>query len=242
MPKKLSDYFNDSDKLKITDEIARHMLMFKDDPKKPEDEKFGKVDFQFDLSKGMMQGADANTYFAFDIEQKGILYDFFKAIHADEIDDEEETIKKLNDFINSICKDLSNAYSVTLQEVVRNRVLPDSKEWIIPLDNIEIIAIEMVDYSSVEDDDKYTMKIAKYPDKDVNMEAIYNKIAAIKEENPDKTSAQIVREQKENGDPDFEGIYKVVRGDKYLWDISISMFVDYSLSDTFVASQSIPER
>ena len=242
MPKDILEYLNENDKLKITDSLAQYLEKFKDNKGKPEDQKFGSVDFQFDVSKGAMQGTAANTFFSFDIDKEGILYDFLLAMYDRDL--EESEIEAVNEFLKEVSYDITNAYSVALKESIRACVLPDSEAWVIPLNKIQIMVLMFDNTLATDEEDKYLLKII--PDQEnrqnIDTPAVMNKLQELREESPGKSNAELVMAQIEAGDPLFNGIKKVARGHKYLWDISISFFVDYSFSEEFLVQQSTVPR
>jgi len=216
---------------RIATDLAKCLKQFQD---AESIEEIGKIDHNFVLSKGKVESDDANTDIVFDLPRDSEAYAFLKAMYADSID--EDSDKQIETFIKEICKCLTDDHTIVIRDMLRSKVICDAPEEAVPIKKIEVMAIELVDYSAVDDDDKYLLKFQKLPNIPINMQALMAFIMNVKENdnNTDKTTSQIINEEKLKGNKLFEGILGISRGDKYLWDVNISLFADYSFSDDFI--------
>jgi hypothetical protein len=191
-------------------------------------EKIGMVDFSFDLSKGKVASENANTWFAFDLKRDTMAFAFMKAMYARDLPEDEN--QKLLDFVGKVATILTEKFQDQFRDAVRKAVIPDSDPRAIPLEKVEILGIELVDYSSVDDIDKKTVKYIKLPDVPVNMRSLTSRIMEVRDEHPELTVADIIQKERLAANPVFDAIMGVQMGDKYLWDCQMAMFVDYSVS------------
>lgn len=225
----------------LASELAACIDKFGQEKDENGNDKAGKVDFSFDLSKGKIQSAEVNTWFAFDVPDNGELKKLIKAMYAEELNEEDSAA--VVEFTENVCLKALNENIDTIRAGVRRAVMPDSGEFEIPLKDIHIPNIELVDYSAVPDESKHMLKIAKNPEADVNAQSVLEKLVKISQEEESKlTLIEIAEREIKNKSSFMAGVERVILGDKYLWDCTVPMFVDYSLSDDFISAQNSPKR
>ena len=206
----------------------------------------GSADFEFELAKedGQIKSSDANTFLSFDLNEHSVAKKFLKAMYAEELTDDE--VRELNAFVALVTNRITQSYSLRLREIIRKVVLPGSQEESIPLDEITVKDIELTDYSAVCADDRHLMKYVKSPSAHLNMKAISDYIMSesnrlnIDEDGNDVplesaiSSFQIAHGAIQQKHPLFAGVLDVEKGDRYIWDVAIAFFVDYSVSDVYL--------
>ncbi|NJL70641.1 MAG: hypothetical protein HC888_02995 [Candidatus Competibacteraceae bacterium] len=194
----------------------------------------GKVDFAFNVSAGKLKGGKRqNTFVMFDLPDDSVGKQFIKAMYAEELSD--DGIGEINDFVNQVAMHLIKDHINIIRDAIRQFVIPDSEEQAIPLADIKIIEAQLVDYSSVDDDSKYLLRIFTRPNGTVNQNALMSELARLRDENPGMTNAELTDREIANGNPAFSGVAGIDRGERYLFDVSLSLYVDYSYSEEFVA-------
>jgi hypothetical protein len=226
---KIDNFFNDEKFIKkISDEIAE---MFETESNAQN------IDYNFDIEKGTgrVKSRESNTLFYFDAKEGTNLNEFKKALFDEDLsyieqnsEDEKELMRKVRYFLKEVSDQLNYNHVVNIRNKIRDIVLPSSKEEDIPLSEITIISIDVADFSSVPESSKYTLRIGKVPDTTIDTAAVTMAIQDIQEETG-KTFEEILQTEKENN-PLFKNVMVIERGKKYLYDINITLFVDYSLS------------
>lgn len=207
----------------------------------------GKIDYEFELARedGQIKNiTDANTFLSFDLEPDSTAKNFLMAMYSSDLSDEE--VKQVNSFVNLVANRITEDHGQLLKDSIRKSVLPSSQEESIPLDMINIIHVEMVDYSSICEDDRYMLRFAKAPGSSTDMKRIQDFIINRSNDlNTDEDSNDVPIEQSvssyqiaklavKEDHPLFDGIVDIEKGEKYMWDVSMSLFVDYSVSDKYV--------
>ena len=192
------------------------------------------IEYDFDIKKGTgkIKTKQPNTSFRFDVTENNILYDMKKALFDEDLKnntqkDEDDMTKNTNIFFNKVYQYIINNYFKEIQDTIRKIVLPGSKPEDIPLNTIEICSIDIIDYSSIPEPAKYLLKIGKMPGQDIDREKLFTYIHQ-KQEDTGQTVEEIFKEDKDN--PVFKHIISLERGKKYIYDITVTFFVNYSLS------------
>lgn len=230
--------------LSVAKDLINCLSKFKDYNEENKNE-IGVRDFQFDLSEGKMKNTGDNTWFVFDLDKNTSAHSFNKMIYSKDPTEEESSL--IAKFINDVANEISDNYSQILREIIRSCIIPDSEEWAIPMNKIKVMSIELVDFSSVPDNSKYLFQIGRHPDSssNVNIQDIFNWVEKNHGEINDMKVNQIVsivnngiKDKNEN----LEGIVSFEIGEKYIWEVSMGLFVDYSLSDTFIKQQKNVQR
>lgn len=238
MNKDLLAYFNPEDAKLIASDLVTHLerfLGYGEAKTQAEKDVIGRMDYSYDLSDGHVQGTNSNTWFDFDLKSDSLSYQFMKAMYAREISEEEET--QLNEFIGKISAEIVASHSPTISKIVRKSVMPSSDPKVIPLDKIEILGIEIVDYSSVDEIDKHTMRYIKLPDIPINMQAVNSRIMEVRDEKPAMSVNDIIHQERLAANPLFDALMGADLGERYLWFVRVAMWVDYSFSQEFLDSQ-----
>ena len=216
--KDITEYLNDSFLKEISD-IIKGCL--KDNPPA------SKWDYKFDLVSGKIASKQPNTWFMFDAKDGGDnLVEFTKALYDRELTEEENIA--INSFMSKIALSLMDSSNCqNLRDQIRKSVMPHSDPRFFPLQEIYVESIDVVDFAGIKDEHKHLVKWKKMPGYSLNIKKITEYINNL--ENKDSTSiVDIVKHEIQNANPLFEGVLGVEVGDKYLFDINISFFVDYS--------------
>lgn len=207
-------------------ELISYMTKFKND------DEYGLVDYSYTLSKENLQIEDTynpNTWFYFDVK-KGSIQSFLKALYERELSEEED--EKVNKFIQKVATVINDHYSEQMRDIVRNKILKGSDPKGLPLTPTAIRSIDIVDYSSVNEKDRYVKHITPVPGLSVDKQGIADELMKIRDEEGDTlTDQEIVERERNSGNPAFITVKEIQEGEKYLWDVSISIFVDYSPSE-----------
>jgi len=182
-------------------------------------------DSEFGISKGKMQSSGTNTWFMFDVEDQSYLREFIAALYGREMEEDEN--QKISEFVNRLSYNIIDDI-VMLREQIRQSVMPDSDVKIFPLDKIVIDVIDIVDFSSVPEDGKYLTRWRKIPGFSVDMPRVMEFVADVQETDHDLTVQDIVEREQLKGNQLFDGVISADRGTKYLYDVTLSFFVDYS--------------
>ena len=194
------------------------------------------VDYSFDITKGTgkIKSRNPNTTFFFDTDKNTLLDKMKKALFDEDLSDikegnkEEEFMNKVNDFLEKVGNKITLDYHPLLEDTIRRVILPGSVSEVIPLEEISIISIEIADFSSVPEPAKHMLKVGKKPDGNVKTDKITTFIHD-KQEETGQTIEEIFNEEKLIN-PLFKDIISIEQGDKYLYDVNIVLFIDYSLS------------
>ena len=225
----------------ITNEILAKLQTFlKWNEAKTEEEKeqIGWLDCNYNLKDGKMKSGsnEPNTYFAFDFDKDSVSYQFMKAMYSEELSEKIE--RQVGAFVQLIAERLIDKYIDQVRSVIRESVLCGASEIAVPLKNIKIISLEVVDYSATEEEDKHVFRFAKMPDITINMQSVQSRVLEVREDSPGKSFRDIVLEERDAGNPVFQGILDVQQAGKFLWDLNLSIAVDYSFSDTFIEANT----
>jgi hypothetical protein len=234
-----TSYLNDESAIVFAKELAEHIERFKGYDKlktTAEKELVGSTDCQYDMSGGKMVGENANTWFSFDLNRDSTLYTFMKAMFARETKDEEE--EAIRDFLaTKVGGFLSANHADVVREVIRSISLKDSDPRTFPLSKIDLLDVELVDYSSVESEDKRTVNYIKLPGVSINMKNVMARIHEVRDEYPKMSTNDIIIKERKAANPIFDAVMGATVGSKFLWECHLSFCVDYSFSEEFLAIQ-----
>jgi hypothetical protein len=195
------------------------------------------VDYIFDIKKGTGKVADqgSNTFFSYDIDPGTRLEELKKILFDEDIaalteEDEKKLMEEAGEFFGIVCTNISKNYTDKIRQKIREVVMPTSDEQSIPLKNINIVNIDILDASVFPEPTKYLLKIDKKQGKNVNIPT--DDIAVFIHEKQEETGLSVEEVFfKERQDPIFKNVDRVTRGSKFLYDLAINLFVDYSLSN-----------
>jgi len=231
MSRKINDFLENKSNIDILAEEIKEAFIHKANKEN--------IEYSFDIAKGTgkIKTKQPNTLFSFDTENGTFLDEFKKALFDKELEnieenseEEKQLMEKVREFLLKISEKIIAKYKSEIEETIRKVVLPNSKKEDIPLEEITIISIDVADYSSFTEPSKHLLKLYK-ENSDVMIET--DKIVSYiqeKEEEMGKTVEQIFDEEKLAGNPLFKELKGIEKGRKYLYDITIILFIDYSLS------------
>ena len=193
--------------------------------------------FTIDGETKKTKGNEANTFFFFDTMEETVLDNFKKALFNEDLKDIEEESEEekilmtdVRDFLLKICNKMTNDYLSDLKETVRKVVLGNKyTEEQVPLNNIEVVSIDISDYSSILESYKYILRIGKEPGAEINTDEVI-KFVQDRQEKTGMDLDNIFLIEKKAGNPIFEKVLSIEQTRKFLNEISIYFFVDYSVN------------
>ena len=198
------------------------------------------VDYEWTIKEGTgkVSSRNSNTFFYFDAKENTALNNFKKALFNEDLaeieegsKEEQELMNDVNIFLQKICKNITEFHFEDLREIIRKVVLGNKSDLnAIPLDNIQILSIDIADYDSIPEPSKYLLKIGKKTDTDINTGKITQFVQEKQEETGEDVNT-IVEIEKKAGNLLFKDVLTIEKGRKYLNEISLYMFVDYSLAE-----------
>jgi len=229
MDKKIYKYLKDEDVIELlADEIIE---AFKTKMSKKT------IDYSFDIAKGTgkIKVVEPNTFFNFDTDEGTVLDKFKKALFYEDLegltqDQENLLIEDVSEYLKEVASMIMQKYEQIVRDCVRKNIMPDSNEKDFPFERIFITSIDVADWSSIPEPQKYLLRIGKKPGSFINTDVVINYIQTRQEETG-LSVKEIFDEEKETKNPMFKDILDIEQGEKYLYDINVTLFVDYSLAD-----------
>jgi len=195
------------------------------------------VDYSFDIAKGTgkIKVVEPNTFFNFDSIEGTVLDEFKKALFNDDLegltqDQENLLVEDVSEYLKEVATCIMKKYESDVRDNIRKNIMPDSKPEDFPFERIFITSIDVADWSSIPEPQKYLLRIGKQPGAFINTDVVINYIQG-RQEDTGLSISEIFQEEKESNNPLFEEIVDIEQGDKYLYDINVTMFVDYSLAE-----------
>lgn len=198
------------------------------------------IDYSFTINRVNGQVYDEemepNTYFVFDTEE-GTVIDSFKKFLFDEdlsgIEENSKEEKKLMEdvrkFLLKVCNIIENKYYDDLRETIRRVVLGNKVDKArVPLASIDVVSIDLADYTSIPESCRYLLKIGKIPGSDINTDEVI-KLIQDRQEKTGMDIDTIFSIEKKSGNPIMKNVEAIILGRKFLNEISIYFFVDYSV-------------
>ena len=184
-----------------------------------------------------IKNKDANTYFVFDTAGETCLDDFKKLLFHEDLADieegskeEEKLMEDVRGFLFKVCNEITKEYKTELQKTIRRVVLGGKySEEKVPLKEIEMISIDVADYSSVPESFKYILRIGKVPGTETDTDEIIQFVQN-RQEKTGMDIDSIFSIEKQAGNPLFENVLVVEPTRKFLNEISIYFFVDYTIT------------
>lgn len=193
------------------------------------------IEYKFDINKdGEIKEKTSNTVFQFDTEENTQLDTFKKMLLNDDNDISKSEAEEINQIITKFLTKISNHinknHNNEIKNIIRKYIIPSASEKLIPLSDIQIKTIDIIDYSYLPINAKKLLRFGKEENisPEENKEIIkllYKKI----EDNPEKDIKEIFESEK-MVNPLLEKINNVQLGNQYLYEINISLFVDYSFN------------
>jgi len=196
-----------------------------------------------------VQAKDANTYFVFDTAGETCLDDFKKSLFDEDLADieeesteEEKLMEDVREFLFKICKKITTDYKEELQKTLRRVVLGDryDKERV-PLEDIEVISIDVADYSSVPESFKYILRIGKEPGTEIDTDEIILFVQN-RQELTGMNIENVFSIEKQAGNPLFKNVLIIEPTRKFLNEISIYFFVDYTIIMTEIEREETKKQ
>lgn len=192
---------------------------------------------------------DANTFFVFDTAGETCLDDFKKLLFNEDLADikegskeEEALMEDVRGFLFKICKKMTTDYKSNIQKIIRRVVLGGKyKEEKVPLENIEVISIDVADYTSVPEAFKYILRIGKIPGSEIDTDDII-KFVQDRQELTGMDIDSVFSIEKQAGNPLFKNVLVVEPTRKFLNEISIYFFVDYTVMVTDEEKEEIKKQ
>ena len=196
------------------------------------------IDYDFVVNKEtgvMKKESDANTYFFFDTKVDTYLDKFKKALFDEDLeslekgsDEEKEIMEDVREFLLKICKRITEDHYEEMKKIIRKIVFNNkAAEEAIPLNEIDVITIDIMDCSSIPEPYKYTLKIGKEKESQINTDKVITFVHK-RQEDTGMDIDTILSIEKKAGNPVFESVVNLEAGRKYLHDISMYLFIDYS--------------
>ena len=198
------------------------------------------IEYSFTIKNdtGKVDDKVSNTYFIFDPKEDSLLHKVKKALFNKDLEkiqegskEEEELMEDVRKFLVKVCDTITKNYHKDLEETIRRVVLGNkvSKEKV-PLGMIDVISIDIADFSSVPESTKYLLKIGKMPGSDINTDEVIKFV----QDRQDKTGMDmdtIFSIEKQSQSPMFKNVVSIQKGRKFLNEITIYFFVDYSFDN-----------
>jgi hypothetical protein len=189
-------------------------------------------------TKGI-KGKDANTYFVFDTAGETCIDDFKKLLFHEDLADiedgskeEEKLMEDVREFLFKVCKRITSDYKSDIQKTIRRVVLGGRyKEEKVPLKDIDMISIDVADYSSVPESFKYILRIGKAPGTEIDTDEIIQFVQN-RQELTGMDIDSVFSIEKQAGNPLFKNVIVIEPTRKFLNEISIYFFVDYTIEMT----------
>jgi hypothetical protein len=202
-----------------------------------DDNKNVDIDYDWNLSKGKMLSGEVNTTFKMDCEKNTELEEVRNLFNSiEEVDEEDEDI--INDFFSFIKDSIEKKNFHKMRDIIRKRVVGGAKKDIFPLDEIQVVNIEIggkpeVDYvivvqkavpkSEIGMTDNYEVDGEKKKES-VSQELM--RICSKTGEDPNK----VISRKKEEGDIKYKYVSDAYKK-QYLFDCHVELYVDYSLGE-----------
>lgn len=199
------------------------------------------ISYSFNAHYGKITIDSTNTFFVFDTPHKTMIEQFKKAMFAEDLSDiqpgsveEDQLMNKIREFVAKICKKITSSYKDEIETTIRRVVFGcKADKETIPLNRIEVIMMDIADYDPVPDCSKYLLKIFKEQNEDGSMADVNTEDITVfiqnRQEETGMTPREIFLMEKKIGNRMFEGVADVEVGKKFLHDITLYLFVDYSL-------------
>lgn len=213
------------------DKVAKHIV----NCIRPSDGEHVDLDVAFQLDQGEFITENINTWIKFDLVQDLFsqeLKDIQQAMYSDtEGRPESELRAEVNLFdtwrqlVGTL---LETKYKKQVTGKIRQHLLSNTEEYLMPMDEVKVQIIEISDYGDSPIADKL-MNIEKLVDPNapenpgLSME-IYNLV--------DETGLmpdEIVKKKKEEGDPNYDNVVGV-KLTKHFYEINVELYIDYSLN------------
>ncbi len=193
--------------------------------------------FTIDGETKKVKEKDANTYFVFDTVEETYLHDFKKLLFNEDLAEIQENSKEeellmedVRKFLFKICEVITKKYKDKIKKTIRRVVLGNKyKKDQVPLSEIQVISIDVADYSSVPESYKYILRIGKIPGSEISVDEVIQFVQN-RQEKTGMDIDSIFSIEKQAANPLFENVLTIEPTTKFLNEISIYFFVDYAIS------------
>jgi hypothetical protein len=194
-------------------------------------------DFTIDGETKETKNNDSNTYFFFDTTSETALHDFKKYLFDEDLSDieegseeEEVLMTDIRNFLLKVCNHITDNYRKEMQDVLRRVVLGGKYgEQMVPLETVEVVSIDIADYSSIPDSYKYILRIGKETGSEINTDEVI-KFVQDRQEKTGMEIDNILVIEKKSGNPLFEDVLSIEQTRKFLNEVSIYFYVDYAIN------------
>lgn len=195
------------------------------------------IDYSFDIAKGTgkIKTIEPNTFFNFDTKEGSALDKFKKSLFAEDLgnltqNEEAMLIEDVSEFLKEVAVMMIGKYEQDMRDTLRKNIMPGSSPKDFPFERMFIASIDIADWSSIPEPQKHLLRISKNPGAFINTDVVINYVQNRQEETG-MSVADIFAKEKEERNPLFEDIVDIEQGDRYLYEINVAMFVDYSLAE-----------
>lgn len=215
---------------KETAEIVAQHIVYCAEPSDGETVSF---DCDFKLNQGQFLTEDINTWLKFDLKDRFFcqeLKDIQQELIKSELKEEYDAYDTWTRLVSTL---LETKYKTKLVDKIRKNLLSNTTKELMPMNSIEVKTIEL-DELPVNDK---TMKINKMSPKGHMSSPVSEEIFNLMNETG-KSAEQIIEEKKDEGNPDYKYITGV-NFTKTFFEVSIEMWVDYSLNPETNPSKTI---
>jgi len=179
--------------------------------------------------------AEPNTYFVFDTKEETILDGFKKSLFDEDLSsleehskEEEVLMEDVRTFLLKVCEIMGSKHLEQIRKTIRRVVLGNKvDEKRVPLSLISVTSIDIADYTSIPESSRYLLKIGKVPGSDINTDEVI-KLIQDRQEKTGMDIDTVFSIEKKSGNPIMKNVEAVILGRKFLNEISIYFFVDYS--------------
>ncbi len=198
------------------------------------------IDYSFSINRKTGQiynNESANTYFMFDTKSDTLLDRFKKALFDEDLENIEEKkieenklMSSVTEFLTLVCQEITLKHHNIIKETIRRVILGGrTQEDVTPLKTIKVLSIDIADYTSIPESGKYLLKIGKKPDSEINTDEVV-KFIQNRQEKTGMDINSVFSIEKKAGNPMFENIISIERSRKFLNEITIYFFIDYSIN------------
>jgi putative lipoic acid-binding regulatory protein len=212
------------------------------------------VDYSFTVNGATgniySEEAEPNTYFVFDTKEEMVLDGFKKSLFDEDLSgleehskEEEVLMEDVRNFLLKVCGTMESEYHEQIRETVRRVVLGNKvDEKRVPLSLINVTSIDIADYTSIPESSRYLLKIGKVPGSDINTDEVI-KLIQDRQEKTGMDIDTVFSIEKKSGNPIMKNVEAIILGRKFLNEISIYFFVDYSaISEEELVEENIEEK
>ncbi len=147
------------------------------------------IDYSFDIAKGTgkIKIVEQNTFFSFDTESGSTLEKFKKALFNDDLegltqDQEAMLIEDVGEYLKEVATTIIDKYEQDIRDNLRKNIMPKSRPEDFPFERIFITSIDIADFSSFAESQKYLLRIGKRPGAFINTDVVIQYVQNRQEE------------------------------------------------------------